>query len=58
MNKVKLKSELLEFTEKGVEKFLNENSNLEFYAFAFDCNAEYAEVNLCLNTENEFQKTM
>lgn len=58
MNKVKLKNKLLEFTEKGVEKFLNENSNLEFYAFAFDCNAEYAEVNLCLNTENEFQRTL
>jgi len=58
MNKVKLKNKLLEFTEKGVEKFLNENSNLEFYAFAFDCNAEYAEVNLCLNTESEFQRTL
>ncbi len=58
MNKTELKNKLLEFTTNGVEKFLNENTNLEFYAFAFDCNAEYAEVNLCLNTEKEFEKTL
>ena len=58
MNKTDIKNKLLEFTTKGVEKFLKENSELEFYAFAFDCNAEYAEVNLCLNTELEFKQTL
>jgi len=31
---------------------------LIFYAFAFDCNAEYAEVNLCFNTKISFEKVL
>ena len=56
--KDKLKKQIVSFAEKGVKKFLKENPDLEFYAFAFDCNAEYAEINLCFNTEKDFQKTL
>ncbi|MEG7759807.1 DUF4303 domain-containing protein, partial [Listeria monocytogenes] len=31
---------------------------LTYYAFAFDCNAEYAEINLCVNTEKAFAETL
>lgn len=50
----KIQSELLAFTKTEVSNFLAEHPNEVFYAFAFDCNAEYAEVNLCFNTENSF----
>ncbi len=58
MNNTEIKNKLLEFTTKRVVKFLKENPKLKFYAFAFDCNAEYGEVNLCLNTESEFKQTL
>ncbi len=58
MDKMMVKSKLLDFTIKSVERFLQENSSLEFYAFAYDCNAEYAEVNLSFNIESAFQETL
>jgi len=58
MNKSKIKEQLLDFTVKGVKQFLKENPGLEFYAFAYDCNAEYAEVNLCFNTIEDFNRTL
>lgn len=57
-NKEEVKKRLLGFTIERVEQFLAENPALEFYAFAYDCNAEYAEVNLCFNTEADFQATL
>jgi hypothetical protein len=56
--KEKVRKQIIDFAIQGVENFLKENPKLEFYAFAFDCNAEYAEVNLCFNTEQDFQKTL
>jgi hypothetical protein len=56
--KEKVKKQIVDFAIQGVGNFLKENPNLEFYAFAFDCNAEYAEVSLCLNTKLDFQKTL
>jgi len=53
-----IKKQILDFSIQGVEKFLINNPDLVFYAFAFDCNAEYAEINLCFNTEIAFQKTL
>lgn len=50
----KIQKELLAFTKTEVSNFLTEHPNEIFYAFAFDCNAEYAEVNLCFNTESAF----
>ena len=58
MDTIKIKKQLLDFTENAVEDFLKKHSTLEFYSFAYDCNAEYAEVNLCFNTEAEFEKTL
>ena len=57
-NKEEIKNKLLNFTIQEVKIFLIENPNLEFYAFAFDCNFEYAEINLCFNTEADFAKTL
>ena len=54
----KIKSQIIDFTIKAVEEFLKENSDCEFYAFAFDCNAEYAELGLCFNTETSFTETL
>lgn len=53
-----LKSTIVEFAIRGVQQFLQEHPGLVFYAFAFDCNAEYAEINLCLNTESDFSKSI
>lgn len=58
MDKLKLKTQLLDFAINAVETFLKEHPDLEFYAFAFDCNSEYAEVNLCFNTEDDFKLTL
>lgn len=58
INKQEVKNTLLAFTIEGVEQFLAENPALEFYAFAYDCNAEYAQVSLCFNTETDFQETL
>ena len=57
-HKEKVKKQIIDFAVQGVENFLKENPNLEFYAFAFDCNAEDAGVSLCLNTESDFQKSL
>jgi hypothetical protein len=48
-----IETSLSNFTQKEAEKFLDENPDLVFRAFAFDCNAEYGQVNLCFLTEDE-----
>lgn len=53
-----IKIELLKFTTVEVEKFLRQNPGKVFYGFAFDCNTEYAEVNLSFNTEEDFETTL
>lgn len=52
------KHELLPLIGKAVENFLDEHQGLSYYCFAFDCNAAYAEINLCLNTESDFRATV
>ena len=54
----KVKHAIVDFATQGVEQFLQKHTGCEFYAFAFDCNAEDAEVNLCLNTEENFKKIL
>ncbi len=54
----KIKQQLVEFTIQAVEKFLKEHPELEFYAFAYDCFARYAQVGLCFNTVEEFEKSL
>ncbi|MCP2040877.1 hypothetical protein L1281_001467 [Neisseria sp. HSC-16F19] len=49
---------LLQFSRQGVAAFLDAHAGETFYAFAYDCNLEYGEVNLCLNTEQGFQTAL
>lgn len=56
--KEEIKKSLSDFTVKAVENFLRNNPTVRFHAFAYDCYAEYAEVNLCFNTEKSFKKTI
>ena len=58
LDQPQLKKTIVEFTIRGVQQFLQEHPGLVFYALAFDCNAEYAEINLCLNTESDFSKSL
>ena len=58
MDRAKLISDIVEFAQASVSSFLQENAGLVFYAFAFDCNAEYASVGLSLNTEDDFKKSI
>ena len=58
LRKQEIANQLLAFTEKEVSNFLTEHPDEKFYAFAFDCNAEYGEVNLCFNTEEVFRETL
>ncbi len=58
MDNLAIKQTLLAFTVDKVEQFLRENPELIFYAFAYDCNAEYAEVNLCFNTQQDFENSL
>ena len=53
-----IKQTILDFASSGVQTFRQNNPGLVFNAFAFDCNAEYAEINLCFNTEEGFSKTL
>lgn len=52
------KQALLPLVQTAVETFLKEHPELCYYCFAFDCNAEYAEINLCFNTEADFAQTL
>lgn len=54
----RLKKAIVEFAVQGVDRFLQAHPGLVFYAFAFDCHAEYAVINLCLNTEEAFSSTL
>lgn len=52
------KQEILQQAQQDINTFLDAHKGLAFYCFALDCNAEYAEINLCLNTEEDFQETL
>lgn len=54
----RIKAEIMRFTTVEVERFLLSHPDKTFYAFAFDTNAEYAELNLCFNTELDFQRCL
>ncbi len=54
----RVKKEVLAFAELRVGHFLAVYPQKVYYAFAFDCNAEYGEINLCFNTETDFQDTL
>lgn len=50
--------EIIAQISADMETFLNEHSHLEFYALAFDCNSEYAEFLVGMNTQEDFLKTL
>lgn len=54
----RIKAEITRFTNVEVERFLLSHPDKTFYAFAFDTHAEYAELNLCFNTESDFQRCL
>ncbi|MEQ4923943.1 DUF4303 domain-containing protein [Proteus hauseri] len=54
----KIKQDVVSFAIEETENFLKENEGKIFYAFAFDLNAEYGELNLCFNTKEDFNKTL
>ena len=46
-----LERTLLQLTEADLRRFAKRHAHETFYGFAFDCNSEYGEVGLCLNTK-------
>ncbi len=53
----KVEALLFELARKSIEEFFSSHAHESFYAFGFDCNAEYGDVLLCANTDAEFEKT-
>ena len=49
-----LETVLLDLAESSIRAFAAEHNRESFYAFGIDCNAEYGDVLLCLNTEADF----
>jgi len=52
-----LETVLLDLSKSSLASFADEHRDEVFYAFGFDCNADYGDVLLCLNTESDFAKT-
>jgi hypothetical protein len=42
--------------EDCIRRFASSHEDEEFYGFIFDCNADYGEILLCLNTEAELRE--
>ena len=53
-----VKQQIVAFTEKAVAQFLQQHPDLSFYAFCYDLNMAYGEINLSLNTEQAFAETL
>jgi len=51
MNSEPIEQALYQITERELAAFATRHENVRFYGFAFDCNADYGEVLLCLNDE-------
>lgn len=58
MNTISKSEKLLHQMQKDITSFLSQHEGLLFYCFAFDCNAKYAQILLCLNTEKGFQTAL
>ena len=52
------KKDLVAQISAAMEEFLHVHPRERFYALAFDCNTEYAEFLVGMNTEEAFQKTL
>jgi len=53
----KLRTTLGRITSTAIAAFAQQHQSERFYGFAFDCNAEYGQVLLCLNTEEDLLDT-
>lgn len=53
----KIEDVLVALATKSIDAFAISHANESFYAFGIDCNAEYGNVLLCLNTEEDFALT-
>jgi hypothetical protein len=49
----KIERRLLRASKEALQSFASEYSHVSFYGFIFDCNADYGEVLLCLNSEQD-----
>ena len=52
------KKDLVAQISAAMEEFLRAHPRERFYALAFDCNTEYAEFLVGMNTEEAFQKAL
>lgn len=52
-----LEDALVSLAVESVATFAAKHETERFYAFGFDCNAEYGDVLLCANTEADFANT-
>jgi hypothetical protein len=55
LNQKKLRATLARIALVQVTAFAERHKGEQFYGFAFDCNADYCQVLLCLNTEQDLQ---
>jgi len=53
MNWKKIEPRLRDASAEAIRAFARDHAAEAFYGFCFDCNAEYGEVNLSLNTEDD-----
>jgi hypothetical protein len=51
-----IENRLYELCASEIRRFAKANSDETFYAFALDCNSEYGDVLLCLNTPDELRR--
>ena len=47
---------LIDICLRDIKKFAEEHTDEEFYGFTLDCNSEYGDVLLCLNTKQDLRK--
>ena len=54
-DETRVHSVLTTIVTEAINDFAQRHPDEQFYGFAFDCNADYGEVLLCLNTEQDLQ---
>jgi hypothetical protein len=52
-----LETRLFELCASDIKRFANAHSDETFYGFALDCNADYGDVFLCVNTPDDLSRT-
>jgi len=52
-----LEDRLFDLAAQDIKRFASKHRDETFYGFAFDCNSEYGNVLLCLNTPDSLRQT-